>query len=360
MSAAATPFIYFIRFLRLALGGFLILGVSQLTVDHQKEFEVRKVEAIAYFEQLLANGIQTIPSDHAGLAYEGEFVHIQGVLDTGTLTDPLTGMTLYAGQGPTFRKATGLRRTVEMLQWHEEITGTSSLRESKFTTRWSEKLIDSDRFHSRDLLKGQLHNNPKQLPHETGIWFEMSQLMLGAWPLELSYTHGLDYENPVRPDLMNTVADGWQVVDGLQVSIPSVMPTGQATDLAVGAFRILYAGRTIPYGDSDGQYSAIGLVKDGTLIHPYFGVHWFGLPLLTPGNVSADILLEQALDKLHEDPLPPRIWNFYVFVGWLLCIGVLARFFPNLQRFTEASCPRRAVITIIIAAIGTALIGSFL
>ncbi len=120
-------------------------------------------------------------------------------------------------------------------------------------------------------------------------------------------------------------------------------------------FRILYESRTV----ADGQYSAIGLVKDGTLIHPYFGVYSFGLPLLAPGNVSADILLEQALDKLHEDPVPPRKWNFYVFVGWLLCIGVLARFFPNLKSFTEASFPRRAVITIIIAAIGTMFVGSF-
>jgi hypothetical protein len=93
-----------------------------------------------------------------------------------------------------------------------------------------------------------------------------------------------------------------------------VIPTGQATE--IGAFRILYASRTVPYGDPDGQYSAIGLVKDGALSRPWFGNTKFPLPLLATGNVSADIMLEQALDKLHEAYVPPRNWIFYVFVGW--------------------------------------------
>ena len=149
---------------------------------------------------------------------------------------------------------------------------------------------------------------------------------------------------------MNTVADGWQV------SAPHVMPTSQASGL-VGAFRILYESRTV----ADGQYSAIGLVQDGVLSRPwFFGNVRFGLPLLAQGNVSADIMVEQALVELSEGYAPSRNWIFYVFVGLLLCIGVLARFSPYFKRFTEASFPRRAVMTIVISAIGTVLVGTFL
>jgi hypothetical protein len=348
MSSAGNSFIYFIRFLRLALGGFLIIGTSQLMVDYQKKVEVKTVEAIAYYEQHVAEGVPTIPSDHVGLEYEGKFVHIQGVLDTGTVTDPLTGITFHTGQ------ATALRRTVEMLQWREERKGPQRYEVSRFTTIWSERLIDSDTFKSRDLFKGQVHNNPKQLPHQTEFWIESGHLMLGAWPLELSYTNGNTGVGGVLFEAVNTVADGWQVSTPDDTQYPYVTLEGQTTE--VGAFRILYSRRTV----LGGQYSAVGLVKDGVLSRPRWGNLAFDLQLLASGNVSASMLLEQALDKLHEGYIPPRNWIIYVFLGWLLCIGVLARFFPAFKSFTEAPFPRRAVLTVVTAAIGTVLVGTFL
>jgi len=345
MSAAGNSFIYFIRILRLALGGFLIIGTIQLQLKHQKEFGVRTGEAIAYYQQLAVDGIPTIPSDHTGPEYEGQFVHMQGELDTGTITDPLTGMTLHAGH-----PATALRRTVEMWQWQEVRTGTQTTAQSIFTPQWSESLIDSDSFIQRDLFKGQVHQNPKQLPHETGVLFKSSSSMLGAWPLELSYTDLLAKETGVGFESLSTVTDGWQVSNGY------VIPTDPDANNHVGAFRILYTQRNL----ADGQYSAIGLIKDGVLSRPWFGNIQFALPLLAWGNFSAEVLVEQAILKLGEGHIPSRSWMFYVFVGLLLCIGVLARFFPQFKSFTESPFPRRAVITIVIAAVGTILVGTIL
>jgi hypothetical protein len=349
-SVPGTPFIYFIRFLRLVIGGFLIIGTSQLAVDSQKEFEVRAIEAATYYKQVAIDGIPTISSDHVDLEYEGKFVRIQGLLDTGTVTDPLTGITFHAGQATDL----ALRRTVEMLQWQEERKGPQKTAVSRFFTIWSERLINSDNFIERDLIKGQVHNNPKQLPHETGIWFESGRLMLGAWPLQRNYTDGLTGVGGTLFEVVDTVADGWQVSSPDTTQHPYVTPIDQTTE--VGAFRISYSRRTAVAG----QYSAVGLVEDGVLHRPIFGMYFFDLPLLAMGDVSADVFVEKALAVLDESYVRPRTWIFYVFVGWLLCIGVLARFFPPFESFTKAPFPRRAVLTVIIAAIGTTLVGTIL
>jgi len=84
----------------------------------------------------------------------------------------------------------------------------------------------------------------------------------------------------------------------------------------------------------------------------------YSLPLMAAGDAGADEIVAQTLDVLSGGRSPQKNWIGYVFVGLLLSIGVLARLFPFLKDFTEASFPKRALITIVVAAIGTAITGA--
>ena len=55
---------------------------------------------------------------------------------------------------------------------------------------------------------------------------------------------------------------------------------------------------------------------------------------------------------------PQKNWIGYVFAGLALCIGAFARAFPFLRDFIEKPFPKRAVITVIVAAVGTAITGA--
>lgn len=195
-------------------------------------------KAIGVLEKAVARGIPTIPADRAEPAYEGEFVHIQGDLDVGDLTDPLTGFTIQGTQ---------LIRHLEMLQWEEEryrVKGMTnwSFRWNKF---WSNRLIDSDSFNRVDVYFEENRDNPKEFPYENGQNFFASYLNLAA----------------------------------------------------------------------------------------------------------------QTIAVLGDGRAPQKNWIGYVFVGLLLCIGIIARAFPFLKGFTEAPFPKRAIITVVVAAIGTAIAG---
>ncbi|MGI9264522.1 MAG: hypothetical protein ACR2QU_06315, partial [Gammaproteobacteria bacterium] len=100
-----------------------------------------------------------------------------------------------------------------------------------------------------------------------------------------------------------------------------------------------------------------GIVRDGKLVdHIYERV--YSLPLMAAGDVSADELVGETLDILSGGMAPQNNWIGYVFVGLLLCIGVFARLFPFFRGFTEAPFARRAIITVVIAALGTAITGA--
>ena len=331
---ARNAFIYLVRFLRLVLG-LTLIGVSVWGLQSQKGLNSQYGEAYELLRDAAADGIATVAADRVDPGYEGKFIHIQGNLDIGQASDPLTGLSLNAER---------LKRTVEMRQWKEERYTRKGSTEwwSRFEQVWSEDVIDSDGFHQKPVSGEDEHVNPKILPHETGLWFFASRVRLGGWPLNPTYTDHLSELRPVSLELLRSyVGPGWQVnPEGW------VTPVNGSSD--VGAFRIRYDYWPV----KEGLYSAVGLVKDGVLTDNIFGDVVL-LPLMAPGEVPAEPLVQATLDHLAKGN-PPQNRAGYVFAGLLLCIGVIARFFPFLKGYTEAPFGRRAVITLILAAVGAA------
>ena len=332
MSKAGNAFVYLVRFIRLVLG-LALVALAVWATQSQKGLDAQYGDAYELLRDAAADGIATVPADRFDPSYEGEFIHVQGKVEIGQAVDPLTGLSL---------KAAGLKRSVQMLQWQEERYTRKGSTEwwSRFEQVWSEKIIDSDAFHQKPLLGEEKHVNPNRLPHETGRWFGTAHVKLGSWSLSPTYTDTLSEMQPVPLELLRaSLGTGWQVTpDGW------VTPVNASSD--VGTFRIHYDYWPV----KEGFYSAVGLVKDGVLTD---NIHAdvTSLPLMAAGEVPSATLVQATLDRLAQGK-PPQTWTAagYLFAGLLLCIGVIARFFPFLKNYNQVPFKRRAFISIVLAA----------
>ena len=349
MGALGKAAIYFIRFVRVVLGLGLI-GTFIWALGDQKYTDENYGKALVVLEEAAAEGIPTVPADRIEPAYEGDLVHVQGQLGIGDVHDPLTGLTI---------KALGMTRIIEMLQWEEEkyrATGqTEALWHARWHKVWSDRTIDSDSFQKTDQYFAENRDNPKEFPHDENLPLHTSGLTLGDWPLQITFGDRLVASQVVSPEILRraVLADGWHVSGDGKFLYPPQNADNASSD-AIGAIRVRY--EYLPL--EEGPYSVVGLVRDLALSDSLFD-RVYSLPLMAPGDVSADELVDQTLAILAEGRGTQKNWIGYVVVGWLLCIGVLVRAFPFLRDFTEAPFPKRAIITVIVAAIGTALAGVF-
>jgi nitrogen fixation-related uncharacterized protein len=348
MSTLGNVFVYFIRFLRVVLG-LALIATFLWALNDQKFTDENFGKAHEVLQEAAAKGIPTVPATPMEPAYEGDFVHIQGDLSIGNVHDPLTGLTL---------KALGVTRRIEMLQWQEEKyrqTGqTEGIWHARWHKIWSDRIIDSDSFQKTDLYFDENRDNPKKFPHDEVSPLHTSGLALGGWPLTISFGDRLVTEQPLPPEILRAAAlpDGWYAsAEGDYLYPPQNADT--VSHDTIGAIRVRYEYTPL----QEGRYSAVGLVNNGKLDDLLYE-RVYSLPLMAPGDVSADELVTQTLAVLSGGRGTQKNWIGYVFVGLLLCIGVLARLFPFLKGFTEAPFPKRALITVVVAAIGTAITGA--
>jgi len=348
MSTLGKVFIYFIRFFRVVLG-LALIATFLWALNDQKFTDENWGKAHAVLQQAAAEGIPTISSENVNFAYEEQFVHTQGELAIGDVYDPLTGLTL---------KAIGMWRHIEMLQWEQESYRMERQLDDKWRARWhkvwSDEIIDSDSFRKTDEYFAENRDNPEEFPHDKDLPLDTSHLAIGGWPLEITFADRLVTSEVIPPDMLKSaeLADGWYASGDGRYLLPPQNATSMASD-AIGAIRVRYTYTPL----AEGAYSAVGIVRDGKLVdHIYERV--YSLPLMAPGDVSADELAAQTLAVLADGRAPQKNWIGYVFVGLLLCIGVLARLFPFFKGFTEAPFPKRALITVVVAAIGTAVTGA--
>lgn len=338
-------FVYFIRFLRVVLG-LALITTFLWALNDQKYTDANYGKAHALLKQVAAKGIPTIPADPVEPAYEGDFVHVQGNLRIGGVYDPLTGLSI---------KALGMTRWMEMLQWKQERYQRKGKTEMgyRLVKVWSDRIIDSDSFIKVDDYFRENRDNPETFPHDEQLPLHTPELMLGSWPLEITFGDRLVTSTPVPTDILRSAAlhDGWHLSgDGNYLYPPQ--NANSITNDTVGAIRVRFTYLPL----AEGPYSIVGIVRNGKLTDRIYE-RVYSLPLMAPGNVSADELVAQTLAVLAGGRTPQKNWIGYVFVGLLLCIGVLARAFPFLKSFTAAPFPKRAIITVIVAAVGTAITG---
>lgn len=347
MTSLGKAAVFLIRFLRVVLGVGLV-AVFIWALGDQKYTDENYGKAITVLEDAAAKGIPTVPADRVEPAYEGDFVHLQGQLSIGDVHDPLTGLTI---------KALGMTRIIEMLQWKEEKYRARGQTEAMWHARWhkvwSDRIIDSDSFQKTDLYFEENRDNPKGFPHDEMLPLHTSGLVLGNWPLQITFGDRLVTSQIVSPEMLGSavLADGWYVSGDGNFLYPPQNADSVSSD-TIGAIRVRYTYLPL----EEGRYSAVGRVQDAALSDSLYE-RVYSLPLMAPGDVGADQLINQTLDVLAGGRAPQNNWIGYVFVGLLLCIGVLARLFPFLRGFTEAPFPKRAIITVVVAAIGTAIAG---
>ncbi len=128
----------------------------------------------------------SISSDRIDAANEGKLVHVSGRADTAAeLTDPMFGVMV---------NAIHLRRSVEMLQWHEDKRsetrkklggGTETITTFSYSKKWSPHLVSSSGFHAGG------YDNPGSMSIEAQSW-QSPNVSLGAFRLNSTQINGID------------------------------------------------------------------------------------------------------------------------------------------------------------------------
>lgn len=331
MASMRTVAISILRLLRVVVGLFM-LGVGVWMAYGQPYITEQADQGIETLHQALEQGIPTVSDDVVDCQYDGQIVYLQGSLQPGTVTDPVTGLTLAA---------VGLHRTVELYQWQEVSIGTDITRSRyRYHQVWSERLIDSDQFHEPLIGKSQNHDNPKSLPYETNVWMKPQDMRIGAWRVPAYYyVQWIAQDTPVPDEVLAAAVspEDWYVSGGYL----------QSRKGGRGDVRFRYDYAPVP----EGIYSVIGVAHDGVVDLEDTLVN---LPLIAPGAVDAATLISRAAGT--ERPRQ-RHWMVWVFIGILLVLRPLAMLFGSLRGLTEAPPKRRIPMTIALAALFTVLVG---
>ena len=134
-----------------------------------------------------AGAVVSVSADRVDPAHEGDLVHISGRAQTDeTLTDDTFGVA-----APALR----LERRVEMYQWQEEKHtetkkktggGTRTTTTYSYDKEWSERPIDSSRFHSSGG-----HENPQSMPWHSADW-TADRVTVGAFRLSPGLVSDID------------------------------------------------------------------------------------------------------------------------------------------------------------------------
>ncbi len=170
--------------IRSVLAGFVLAG-SALPLMWCNEGRAVTTERSLEEGQGLVIGIA---SDSVDPAHHGRLVHLTGqAVTTEVLRDP---------QFAVSANALKLIRTTEMYQWHEREKqverdtgdgGKETVREYSYYKDWSERVVDSDRFHSPTG-----HENPKGPMPFPSTTFVASTVTLGAFTLSPELVQKID------------------------------------------------------------------------------------------------------------------------------------------------------------------------
>lgn len=320
--------------LRVLLGSLTLL-IGVWGAFDQSARKVATEGALVELQQEVANGLPSVSSDTVTDRYDGELVFAQGELAPGSVTDPLTGLTI---------DGVWLKRLVELRQWEEHSrcktrTGSSTRDCDYWYERvWSWDLIDSDNF-AKPLFQESEHVNPKEKPFEEPTFADQT-LGLGAWEVDTAYYSAAFARTVVPADALATA---------------DMEPNWWADDIYL--YNKDYPDTRIRYDyvhAPTGSVSLVAIPQDGRLS---LTEELANVPLLVPGDTDVSTIVQTATGQVRDIQ---RHWIFYTFVGLMLLIRPVARFFSGLNDFTYAPFGKRLVITAGVAAVITAVIGLLL
>ncbi len=265
-----------------------------------------------------ADAVISIDTGQVDSANDGELVHFTDTVDTEEiLQDP---------HFPLERQAIGLKRNVEMYQWHEESrtegSGDDRVTVYDYRTDWSQQEIDSSRFNQ---TSG--HQNPSSMPFDQ-FSTRADHVSVGDFELTSTFIRQLSQYSDVSLDdefLQQANAAHGQhnfVLDGNRLYIGE-----NPTNPQVGDVRISFSNIE-PH-----TVSAIGQ-QQGSRLTSYETSGGRSLAMLSAGNQSATEMFEAA-----QAANVVRTWGIRfggvlaMFIGWVLIFGPIsfvARYIPIL------------------------------
>lgn len=229
-----------------------------------------------------------VASDAVDPANEGRLVHLTGQAETTeTLRDPDFGISASAIR---------LVRTTQMYQWQEREsettrdkpgggTGTETVKTYSYFRTWSEKAIDSDRFHSSTSAA-----NPGPLPFASRT-FAAETVKLGAFTLSRPLVDQIKQREPLP----------------ITPTLAAALPRSSGMRLVDGGFYRGLDPASPRVGDLRVQFSVVRpqpvsvvAAQLGTTLAPYQTRAGDTLLMLEPGRRSAESMfrLATAVDRV--------------------------------------------------------------
>lgn len=231
---------------------------------------------------------------------------------------------------------------------------SGSDRSYEYVQAWSEHLINSDDFQGHQLIGGEDHVNPKSMPPYESEDIKASALRIGAWQLADSYAWRVGQWQPLPQDVLyaGTSPDSWMHSGGY------VYPRKVSEDIlatGIGAVRVSYQYAPV----AAGNYSVIGIARDGVLYDDEVFAEVIGPPLIEPGEVDAETMVARAEEYANQGDAPTNNPFAWVFIGLLISLRALALPFPVLRGFTHAPVGRRLMISGGVATLVTIIAAIF-
>ena len=320
-----------IRFMRV-FAGLLLIAIAIFALVAYRMSAEAGASGIETLRQVQSGEISTASPDVFDPGLDGRLVYLQGPLEAVPITDPLTGVTVEAG---------GLRRIVEMEQWHRVLGGSRIGSRPKFERVWSDRVIPVD----NKALFGEDYVNPDSIPYPPED-FPSQGLRVGVWQLSEYYGWRASGQWQLVPFELLAESD---TVDGWRFASCCIYDEkwNVQTD-GIGDVRIRYEYLPV----EKGVYSVLGVPRDGVLDYmELFGERSIGVPLIEPGSVDAAAMIDRVVEIEEPGERYGRGWLVWIFLGVLLALRPLTLPFSFLRGFWDAPIGKRLLMTLAVAII---------
>jgi hypothetical protein len=279
------------------IGALLLLGSCYLMWWNEGR-AVQTAKALQEGER----AVVSVESAAVDPANDGKLIHTSGEAWTQeTLRDEVFGVqTMEAADLSTDARggALRLRRTVEMYQWVESSSTSSSSSGTTYSyrTEWKEEVVNARSFHHSG------YSNPTEMPFSTSV-FSAERVSLGAFQLSGSLIEELDAWRPVALGALPKA----EALGFAHVHSDTLYAGDNINDPEVGDIRVTFS--QVPAGTV-----SVVARQDGSSFSTYVSENGRAVELLEHGTVSAATMFAHA--HTHNAVIT---WLLRLF-GWMLSL----------------------------------------